>query len=69
MSTVEELAARMAEQHRPVVEPAGSGFNPGTLTVHCAACDGNRRKIRAAEDLPVECDMWRAAVALGLVRP
>ena len=68
--TVDELARRMAAQHRPVRRQSPDLHGPGArvvYTVHCAACDGPRRTLWSEGDPPVECEFWRAAVSLGLV--
>jgi hypothetical protein len=63
-----ELAARMAEQHRPVKKDFWDAAVPGYYLVKCQACDGNRLSVWKPGDPEIECDIWVEAVALGVVK-
>ena len=67
IGTRDELLVRLAEAHRPVKVAYWDAAVPGLFLVHCPACDGPTRRIWAPGDPAVECELWRAAVALGVV--
>lgn len=68
--TRDELLRRLAETHRPVSEPypPGAGETSRLRVVQCRACSGNGWKVVDPDvDEPVECELWRAAVSLGVI--
>jgi hypothetical protein len=65
--TRDELLEHLAEQHRPRREPYRDAVRPGLFTVQCPACDGSSSRIWASGDPEYACDLWRAALDLGVV--
>lgn len=63
-----ELTERLAEGHRPVKRPDPCARDVEQYAIHCPACDDHARLWRPG-DPEVTCELWRAAVELGVVTP
>ena len=66
--TAATLLEHLAEQHRPRREPYWDAAVRGLFLVKCPACDGSTSRIWASGDPEYACDLWRAALDLGVVR-
>jgi hypothetical protein len=64
--TRDELLVRLVEQHRTQRRPYWGAATPGLFLVKCAACDGDRVHVWAPGDPEYACELWRAAVDLGV---
>lgn len=62
-----DLLRRLAECHRTTSEPFWDAAVPGLFLVKCPACDGNRSHVWEPGDEPYSCELWREAVASGVV--